>query len=326
MNTEIPETIKVTALAGGVGGAKLVNGLAQILPPAALTAIVNTGDDFEHLGMKICPDLDTVCYTLAGLSNPVTGWGRKDETWEFMQQVKEQGLPGWFNIGDQDRQTHLERTKRLAQGETLTQVTQTLCEQWGIPNTVLPMSDDPVPTIVHTVEHGELGFQEYFVQHRCEPVVKGFEFRSHAQARVTPEVMQSIRQADLVVFCPSNPWVSIDPILSLNGIRQALAEKKVIAVSPIIGGKAVKGPAAKMFQELGIEASALNVARHYRNILSGFVLDTIDQAQTGEIIAMGISCLVTQTIMKTAQDQAELAGQVIRFGTQIGSSPVCLFG
>ncbi len=313
MKAAIPENIKITALAGGVGGAKLVNGLAQIIPSVGLTAIVNTGDDFEHFGLKICPDLDTVCYTLAGLSNTTTGWGRKDETWEFMQQIREQGLPDWFNIGDQDRQTHLERTRRLAQGETLTQVTQALCAQWGIQIKVLPMSDDPVPTIVRTTGHGDLGFQEYFVQHHCEPVVSGFDFKGHAQAHVNPELIQAIQQADLVVFCPSNPWVSIDPILSLSGVQQALAEKKVIAVSPIIGGKAVKGPAAKMFQELGIEASALNVARHYRSLLSGFVIDEVDHALAEEIIAMGISCLVTQTIMKTPQDQAALAQQIIQF-------------
>jgi LPPG:FO 2-phospho-L-lactate transferase len=313
-----PTSFRITAFAGGVGGAKLANGLAQaILDPARLTIIVNTGDDFEHLGMRISPDLDTVCYTLAGLSNPVTGWGRKDETWQYMQQVKEQGLPDWFNIGDLDRQTHLERTQRLETGETLTQVTKFFCQKWGIQANILPMSDDLVPTIVDTIEHGEIGFQEYFVYHHCEPRVKGFTFQGHQQARVSEEMLNSIQKNDLLVFCPSNPWVSIDPILSLPGVRAAVASKKAIAVSPIIGGKAVKGPAAKMFQELGIEPSALSVARHYQDLLRGFVLDEQDQDLAGEIETLGIPVLVTDTIMTDTKKQAELARQVVEFNTQI---------
>lgn len=312
--------IHITALAGGVGGAKLTNGLVQALEnPGNLTVIVNTGDDFTPLGMKICPDLDTVCYTLADLANPVTGWGRRDETWEFMQDVKERGLPDWFNIGDKDRQTHLERTKRLEEGQTLTQITQFFCQQWGIQANVLPMSDDPVPTIVDTVEYGEIGFQEYFVYHRCSPRVKGFVFQGHQQATINPEVLESIAKADLLVFCPSNPWVSIDPILSLPGMRQAVADRKAIAVSPIIGGKAVKGPAAKMFAELGIEPSALNVARHYQDLLCGFVLDETDRELTGDIEALGLPCRVTDTLMTDTTRQAALAQEVIDFHKQIGA-------
>ena len=319
--------LKVTALAGGVGGARLAYGLAQVIdPPEALSVIVNTGDDFSHLGMQISPDLDTVCYTLAGLNNAATGWGRKDETWQFMQQVREQGLPDWFNIGDQDCQVHLERTRRLQAGETLTQLTQSLCSRWGIRAAVLPMTDDSAPTIVDTVEHGRLGFQEYFVQHRCEPVVKGFIFSGHPAARPTRQVMEAIHSADVIVFCPSNPWVSLDPILLLEGVREALQGKKIIGVSPIIGGKAVKGPAAKMYTELGITPSAVNVAAHYQDLLKGFVIDRVDEAQAEQITEMGISCLYTDTLMLTPERQIEVAYGLLEFAQKIKDQQICLYG
>lgn len=319
--------IKVTALAGGVGGARLARGLAQVIdPPEALSVIVNTGDDFTHLGMRISPDVDTVCYTLAGLNNHATGWGRKDETWQYMQQVKAQGLPDWFNIGDLDRQTHLERTRRLQNGETLTQITQALCEQWGIKPAVLPMSDDPAPTMVDTADHGRLGFQEYFVQHHCEPVVKGFVFPGHASARPTRQALQAIQSADVIVFCPSNPWVSLDPILLLDGVREALRGKKIIGVSPIIGGKAVKGPAAKMYTELGNAPSAANVARHYQDLLTGFVIDRVDEDQAAQITEMDISCLYTDTLMLTPERQAEMAAAVLDFADKIKDQQICLCG
>ena len=269
----------VVALAGGVGGAKLADGLAGVLEPGELTVIVNTGDDFEHFGLKICPDLDTVCYNLAGLYNPETGWGRADESWASAEEVAALGGPTWFRLGDRDLAAHLERTRRLKAGETLSEITADFCRAWGIEARVLPMSDQPVPTIVLT-EEGEIAFQEYFVARRCEPRVTGFRFENILQSRPAPGVLKAIREAEVVVICPSNPWVSIDPILGVPGVREALTSAQVVAVSPLIGGKALKGPAAKMFAELEIEPTAAAVARHYGNLLNGFVLDNLDKNLT----------------------------------------------
>jgi LPPG:FO 2-phospho-L-lactate transferase len=311
--------MKITALAGGVGGTKLAHGLAQILPPENLTVIVNTGDDFEHLGLYICPDLDTVCYTLAGLANPETGWGRVDETWNAISNVEKLGGPAWFRLGDQDIATHLERTRRLKEGQSLSQITKDFCQAWGIQHAVLPMSDAPVRTVVDTDE-GELAFQEYFVHRRCEPRVKGFRFDGVEAAEPAPGVVEAIQSADAVIICPSNPWVSVDPILAtLTPSPLSLRErgwgegKPVVAVSPIIGGKTVKGPAAKMYAELGIEPSALAVANHYRNILTGFVLDNADAKIESEIRALKIETLVTNTLMNHLTDRIHLAKDVLHF-------------
>jgi len=298
-------SFKIVALAGGVGGAKLAHGLAQILPPEDLTVIVNTGDDFEHLGMYICPDLDTVCYTLAGLANPETGWGRVNETWNTITNVEKLGGPGWFRLGDQDIATHLERTRRIKEGQSLTQVTRDFCAAWGIKHTVLPMTDSPVRTMVETDE-GKLAFQEYFVHRHCEPRVKGFRFDGVDSAEPAPGTREAIESAAAVLICPSNPWVSVDPILR---VIQKI-DKPVIAVSPIIGGKTVKGPAAKMYSELGIEPSALAVANHYRTLLSGFVLDTVDSSLSDKIETR---TLVTNTLMNTFDDRALLAANVLNF-------------
>ncbi|HCK66517.1 MAG TPA: 2-phospho-L-lactate transferase [Anaerolineae bacterium] len=305
-----PSTVyrRIVALAGGVGGAKLAHGLAQVLSPQELTIIVNTGDDFEHLGLTICPDLDTVCYTLANLANSETGWGRKDETWNMISNLEKLGGPSWFRLGDQDFATHIERTRRLKNGETLTQITKDFCEAWGIEHSILPMSDSPVRTMVDTDE-GELTFQEYFVHRRCEPRVKGFRFDSVDEAEASLPVKEAIESADAVIICPSNPWVSIDPILKV--IKKI--EKPVVAVSPIIGGKAIKGPAAKMFTELGIEPSALAVAKHYRNILDGFVLDTVDSNLEDEIKKLNMKTLTTNTLMKDLADRTRLAKDVLHF-------------
>jgi LPPG:FO 2-phospho-L-lactate transferase len=300
--------MKIVALAGGVGGAKLADGLAQILLPENLSIIVNTGDDFEHLSLFISPDLDTVCYTLAGLANSETGWGRRDETFQALENIQKLGGPGWFQLGDRDLGTHIERTRRLKDGQSLSQVTYAFCHAWGIQQAVLPMSDQSVRTIVATLEYGELAFQEYFVRRKCEPKVKGFRFVGIEQAAPTPGVLDAIDAADAIVICPSNPWVSIDPILAVAGIRSALASKPVVAVSPIIGGKTVKGPAAKMSIELGIQPSALTVACHYREILSGFVLDTIDSDLEKEF---SIPTLTTNTLMKTRADRRRLAEDVL---------------
>lgn len=308
--------MKVVALAGGVGGAKLADGLARCLSPENLTIIVNIGDDFEHMGLKICPDLDTVCYTLAGLANPVTGWGRVGETWNALESVAGLGGPTWFRLGDRDMGTHLERSRRLREGQTLSEITRDFCRSWGIRLTILPVSDDTVPTKVYTVD-GELAFQEYFVHRQCRPRVTGFRFEGVDRSYPAPGVLESIQEADLVVICPSNPWVSVDPILAVPGLRPAVESRPVVAVSPIIGGKTVRGPAAKMYTELGIQPSALAVARHYDVLLSGFVLDTEDAGQSEAVHTQGIRTLVTDTWMKTSDDRRRLAKEVITFGGSI---------
>jgi LPPG:FO 2-phospho-L-lactate transferase len=307
--------LRVTALAGGVGGAKLADGLARVLPPDCLTVIVNTGDDFDFLGLRICPDLDTVLYTLAGRSNPATGWGRADETFRALETLGELGGPTWFRLGDRDLGLHLERTRWLAAGRSLTDFTQHLREVWGVTANVLPMSADPIPTWVMTDE-GELSFQEYFVRRQCRPQVRSFRFGEVAQARPAAGVLEALGAADLIVFCPSNPWVSIDPILAVPGVRAAIAAGagRVVAVSPIVGGATLKGPAAKMYAELGIAPSALAVAQHYHGLLSGFVLDELDRAQAAAVAALGLPARVTQTVMKTPDDRTRLALEVVAFG------------
>ncbi len=310
--------MRVVALAGGVGGAKLAHGLAQVLPPGDLTIIVNTGDDFEHLGLKICPDLDTVCYTLAGIANPTTGWGRADETWNALESLGKLGGPTWFRLGDRDLGLHLERTRRLREGEKLSQITRDFCRVWGIPHLILPMSDEAVSTWVFT-EEGELPFQAYFVQRQCRPRVTGFRFAGVEGARPAPGVLDRLLEADLVVICPSNPWVSIDPILAVPGIRDVIEDCHVIAVTPIIAGKTVKGPAAKMYAEMGIQPSALAVAHHYGSLLSGFVLDEVDSTLAGAIRDLRIAPFVTDTLMNSVADRRRLAETVLAFAIQAPS-------
>ncbi len=306
--------MKVVALAGGVGGAKLAHGLAQVLRPEDLTVIVNTGDDFEHYGLYICPDLDTVCYTLAGIANPETGWGRADETWNAIENISKLGGSDWFKLGDRDLATHLERTRRLKEGYSLSQITRDFCKAWGIDHTVLPMSDRPVRTFVET-DQGELAFQEYFVQRRCEPRVTGFWFDGVNEAEPVRGVREAIESADAIVICPSNPWVSIDPILQvisplLQGERSGA---RLVAVSPIIGGQAVKGPAAKMYRELGIEPSALAVANHYRGLATDFVLDKIDEQLNESVKGLSMRTYVTNTLMKSHEDRKRLAADLLNF-------------
>ena len=305
--------MKIIALAGGVGGAKLAHGLAQIILPENLTIIVNTGDDFEHLGLSISPDLDTVCYTLAGLENPLTGWGRADESWQVFDNVALLGGPDWFRLGDRDLGTHLERMRRLRKGDSLSQITHDFCKAWGVGHSVLPMTDDSLHTIVNTEGQGELSFQEYFVHQGCEPSVTGFRFEGAENALPAPGVIEAIAKADAVVFCPSNPWVSIDPILAVAGIKSACKSKPIIAVSPIIGGKALKGPAAKMYLELGIQPSVLAIAEHYQEILSGLVFDQIDAETEPAIKALGLKTFVTDTIMQDAKGRYRLAKDVLDF-------------
>lgn len=308
--------MKIVAIAGGVGGAKLAHGLAQVLPPEDLTIIVNTGDDFEHYGLSISPDLDTVCYTLAGLANPETGWGRVNESWNVFENFSKLGGPDWFRLGDQDLGTHLERTRRLKSGDPLSQITRDFCKAWGIKQTVLPMSDRPVRTIVETDE-GDLAFQEYFVHRRCEPRVTGFRFEGLNRAEAAPGTCEAIQMAEAIVICPSNPWVSVDPILKVLSLTPAFSsdEKKmpVVAVSPIIGGETVKGPAAKMYRELGIEPSAWAVANHYRGLVTGFVLDTVDAQLEESVRGLNMQTLVTNTLMKSHDNRWQLANEVLNF-------------
>ena len=305
--------MNIVAFAGGVGGAKLADGLAHCLTPKDLTIVVNTGDDFEHWGLKICPDLDTVCYTLAGLANPETGWGRAAESWEVFENVRKLGGQDWFHVGDRDLATHLERTRRLKTGQPLSQIVRDFSRSWGIAPTIIPMTNQSVETMVDTLEMGELAFQEYFVHQRCEPTVRGFRFAGIEKAQPAQGVLDAIHQADAIVFCPSNPWVSIDPILNIEGLRLALANKKVVAVSPIIAGQTVKGPAAKMFAELGLEPSAFAVAKHYQATISGFVLDVQDADWAGQVQALGIRTLVVNTLMKSTTDRHQLAQDVLNF-------------
>jgi LPPG:FO 2-phospho-L-lactate transferase len=306
--------MKIVALAGGVGGAKLVDGLAQILPAEDLTVIVNTGDDFHHWGLKICPDLDTVCYTVAGLANLETGWGRNNETWNVISEISELNGVDWFKIGDRDLATHIERTQRLAIGQRLSEIVHDFCRSWGIRIAILPMTDDPVATIVITVENGELVFQEYFVHQHCDPIVKGFKFAGVEFSQPADGVLEAIVEADAVVFCPSNPWVSLDPILAVPGILPAIKSRKIVAgVSPIVGGAAIKGPAAKMFSELNIDPSPLAVAQHYKETISHFIFDLIDHDLDQSISGLGMKCKAVNTVMKTREDRRQLAVDVLNF-------------
>ena len=307
----------IVALAGGVGGAKLVDGLAHLLSPQELSVIVNTGDDFEYLSLRISPDLDTVCYNLAGIYHPQTGWGLRGETWVTYETIKALGGPDWFHLGDKDIATHLVRTSQFAQGRRLSEITRDLCQKWGIEHAVYPMSDDPVRTLVRTAAGEVLGFQEYFVKFACKPEVAGFEFKGAKESRPVQGALTALQSADLVIIAPSNPWVSIDPILAVPGYRSVLLKKPVIAVSPLVGGKALKGPAAKMYLELGIQPSAAAVANHYRDFLGGFVLDNVDRDQLEKIERWRIIPLVTDIIMKDRQDRVRLAGELLGFGETI---------
>ena len=307
------------ALAGGVGGARMAHGLTMVLPPEDLIVAVNIGDDFTHLGLRICPDLDTVMYTLAGLANPETGWGIRDETWNAMDALETLGGPAWFRLGDRDLATHLERTRRLAAGETLSAVTAGLSARLGIAHQIVPVSDAPIPTVVETGD-GDLAFQDYFVKLQCAPAVTGFRFDGATEAVLSPPLREAIEGAeiDCVIVCPSNPYVSIDPILALPGIRDLLmSDIPVVAVSPIVGGMAIKGPAAKMMSELGAVPSVASVAEHYRGLADGIVVDTADRPEQAKLEAAGFRVLVTDTIMKSDKVRKSLAEETLAFARQL---------
>jgi LPPG:FO 2-phospho-L-lactate transferase len=303
--------MSVLALSGGIGGAKLALGLYRVLPPGELTVVANTGDDFEHLGLAISPDIDTLLYTLAGLDNPELGWGRRNETWTFMAALEALGGETWFKLGDGDLATHVERTRRLAAGESLSQVTDDFRRRLGISARLLPMSDDRVRTRLRTGE-GWLDFQDYFVRLRASPVVREIAYAGAADARVNPDFLAALAASDLemVVICPSNPFLSIDPILSRPRVRDPLraCRAPVVAVSPIIGGKAVKGPTAKIMAELGLPVGAAAVARHYEDILDVFIADEVD---ANEVEDLGIPVKFTHTLMSTIEDREALARAVL---------------
>jgi LPPG:FO 2-phospho-L-lactate transferase len=300
----------VLALSGGIGGAKLALGLSRVMAPSDLVVVANTGDDFEHLGLSISPDLDTLMYTLAGLDDPQRGWGRRDETWTFMAALERLGGETWFQLGDGDLATHIERTRRL-RGESLSVITADLFRRLGIAVRVLPMSDDVVRTRLRTSE-GWLDFQDYFVRRRCAPVVQEVTYDGTATARPHPDVLAALRDPRLraVVICPSNPHLSIEPILAVPGLREAIAHcnAPVVAVSPIIGGRAIKGPTAKMMAELGLPVSAAAVARRYEGLLDGYVIDPEDRHAAD---GLGIPVTVAHTLMVTLEDRERLAREVL---------------
>ncbi len=311
------------ALTGGIGGAKLALGLSKILSEDELAFVVNTADDFEHLGLNISPDIDTLIYTLADENNLETGWGRRDESWQFMSALEILGGETWFKLGDKDLAMNVERSKRLKGGALLDQVTAELAQALGVRHKVLPMSNDPVRTLVHT-EDGRMNFQDYFVREQCRPAVDGFEYRGAATAGVNPDVFEWLGSGQLagIILCPSSPFISIDPILSLPGLREALriSGVPVIAISPIVGGNCLKGPLAKMMCEMSIPTTASWVATHYRDILDGFVLDSADASLASEIESTGVATTVTNTVMNSLDDRVRLAQSCLEFIAALSES------
>jgi len=305
----------ILALAGGVGGAKLAHGLAMTLAADRLTVAVNTGDDFQHMGLYVSPDLDTVMYTLAEIANQETGWGIAGETWNFMKALERIGGETWFQLGDADLATHAERTRRLAAGEALSTITAALCNRLGIDTRIVPMTDHPVRTMIHAADRATLPFQDYFVRLKCAPVIAGVAFAGAEAALIEGGKL------DAIVICPSNPYVSVDPILAVPAIGAFLAARTVpvVAVSPIVGGAAIKGPAAKMMGELGVDVSALGVARHYQGRIDGLIIDAADAALAEPIEALGMKTLVTGTVMGTAADKARLANETLAFAMEISA-------
>ena len=305
---------KVLALAGGVGGAKLAWGLAQVLPPERLVVGVNTGDDDDFHGLHVSPDLDTITYTLAGLSNPETGWGLAGDTFNALEMLKKYQVDTWFNLGDRDLATHIRRTQLLKGGATLSQVTQELCQSLGIGHRVVPMSDQPVRTVISTPE-GDLPMQNYFVQRRSEPRVLRIVYNGSEESSAAPALAEALVDCELVVFCPSNPFLSVGPILAVPGIREGLRDlarhRLRVAVSPIVGGDSVKGPAGKIMAELGKEVSCVGVAREYRDVCDVLLIDAQDAGLAAEIRSLGIEPVVAPIIMDTGADKIGLAKLIL---------------
>ena len=309
---------KVAVLAGGVGAARFIEGLARVLPQRDITIIGNTADDIELHGLAISPDLDTVMYTLAGLNDPERGWGLKDETFHCLEALGAYSDQTWFRLGDRDLATHIQRTAKLRDGATLSEVTAELCRAHGVEANLLPMSNDRVRTWVET-DSGWIDFQTYFVKRQAGDAVSGIAIRGAAESSAGPGVIEAIVEADLVIVAPSNPLISIGPILGVPGIREALASRQgpVVAVSPLVGGRALKGPTVAMMQGVGLEPSAAQVAKLYEDFASIFVLDHADRGRTPEIEALGLEALVTQTVMKTLADKEALAQACLVAGSVV---------
>lgn len=310
--------MKVVALAGGVGGAKLAAGLQDALPDGDLTVVVNTADDFDLWGLRICPDLDTVMYTLSDFANPVTGWGVRKESFNSLGMISVYGEDCWFKLGDKDLATHILRTNRLREGTSLTEVTAGLSEALGTRSRILPMCDEPVATVLDTQE-GPMEFQVYFVRRGQKDDVRGVDLRGIEDAQITESVSAALAGADLILLCPSNPIVSIGPVLAVPGMRKALGASSApkVAVSPIIGGRALKGPADRMLTSLGHESSATGVARIYEGLIEGMVVDLVDGVERAGIEALGVRVLETEAVMRDAEDRTRLAREVLDFGAKL---------
>lgn len=305
--------MKVVALAGGIGASKLLVGLVRAMDPRALTIIVNTGDDIVLHGLAISPDLDIVTYSLAEVVNPQTGWGFRDETFRALDQLAGYGRPVWFNLGDRDLATHIHRTAMLREGATLSEAAESIRLALGVQAKILPMSDQPVPTMIHSDE-GRLHFQEYLVQRRAEPVVREITFDGIERALPAPGVLESLERAAAIVICPSNPLISIGPILAVPGVREALRKRRqdVVTVCPIVGGKSLKGPSDRMLAQLGFDVSASGVARMYQDICATFLIDSVDAGERPAIEALDMKAVVCPTVMETLEDKERLAGEALR--------------
>ncbi len=303
----------ITVLCGGVGAARMLLALREVAEPSSITGVVNTGDDLTLHGLRICPDLDTISYTLAGLNNETTGWGLKGETWRVMEELEQLGGESWFRLGDRDLATHLYRSQRLADGATLRQVTAELGASLGVDVSLLPMSEDPVATAFESVEHGRLSFQDYFVRYRHDVTITQITFDGAAAASPAPGVLEALEEAERIVISPSNPLISIAPILAVPGVRRVLERRRaeVVAVSPLIRGKALKGPADRLLLELGHDPSPLGIARLYRDVAGTLVIDELDRASAPLVRAEGLSCLVTNTIMSDPGAAPHLAKVVL---------------
>ena len=313
----MPEPRKILAITGGVGGAKLALGLAKVLGPEQVMFAVNVGDDFEHLGLHISPDIDSLTYALAEQNNQELGWGRAGETWQFIETLGSLGGEDWFRLGDKDLALHMRRRQLLNDGATLSQATAIICQHMGIEHPVVPISDDPIRTVVHS-DVGDLAFQHYFVRERCEPAVSGFSFQGMVSATLNPAIASYLQDCDGIIICPSNPFVSVAPVIEVAGFLPAATHIPTIAVSPIVAGTAIKGPAAKMMRELDIPASALAVAQHYQNrypsLLDGFVIDETDGDSLSEF---NLPCVATQSVMSSLEDRIALAQRCLAFFDEV---------
>jgi LPPG:FO 2-phospho-L-lactate transferase len=302
---------KITALAGGVGGAKLVFGLSKILPPENLNIIVNTGDDFDYYGLHISPDLDSIVYSLAGLSDPIKGYGRSEDTSIVFNTIKTFGENPWFVLGDKDLALNIIRTNLISNGLTLSKVTKEICKYLGVLSNVLPMTDEKASTRIITKELGVIDFQEYFVKHKCNPTVELIDYSDFEKTYLSTQAKDSIINCDFIIICPSNPWLSIFPIMKLSNTEEIIRKKNIVAISPIIGNHAIKGPAAKLFYEFGLDPSALGIARLYKEYINTLVLDTNNINEISFIQELGIKTHVTDIMMNDSNAKIRLASEVI---------------